>query len=516
MVRRTKGFSHARSRRKLPHVNSVTVGTHVPRLREEDSPLMGVGGEVPDDTARLPGVSAMPQDTFSNVRKAERARKGILDHITPDTETGETTSEAEKRVNKPTYAETRQRHARARAVTITVSILTAVIVIAAGIGAFAYAGSINDKMALDDSNAHEALESVEKGEPYYILFAAEFFEPGQEYVGPSLLMLARIDEAEKRVSLLAIPPSLQVLLSDGEYRRLSEAQLLGGDAELIDLVSEFIGAPISHFVKTDRESFVELIDALGGLEIDVAQEVDDPQAGAIYIPAGQQVLSGEEALILARATNFINGDEVRFQNQGQITIALGQKLLEKNSFGLALTFNKVAKNIATDFSLTELMRIADALRGIEAESIQNVQVPGYFETSTFSGIRYFIVAKTAWGKLQESFETGEEAAVVDVGPVVVDPTTFTITVRNGSGVTGSASQVANLLGERGFQVEEIGNADLYVYEETLIVYHSSEYAHAAESVVRNLGIGRAIVSYGFYAFDTDVLVVIGKDWKPLN
>ncbi|MDR2716046.1 MAG: LCP family protein [Coriobacteriaceae bacterium] len=495
-------------------MNNVTVGTHVPGRPLEDG--IRSGGEPPEGVSAASGVTPMPQDMFSSARRTERARKGVVDHLTPETESGETSSEAERRTNRPTFAQTQQRRIRIRGIAIAVAALALVAAVAAGAGAFAYAGSVSDKMSLGDSNAREALVAAAAGEPAYLLFAAEFFEPGRDYNGPSLLMLMRVDKDAGQITLLSIPANLQVFLSDGAYHRLSEAQVVGGDAELIAAVSEFVEVPIAHFVKTDREGFVALVDSLGGLSVDVTDEVDDPQAGAIYIPAGLRTLSGEEALILSRATNFLSGDTVRSKNQSRVAVALGQRLLEKSWLELAVALDGIAENISTDLGAVDFMTLVKAFPGTSPESVYTGQVPGYFETSTFSGIRYFIPGVTAWAQVQEAFVAGEPPGTAETDLTGIDPASFSILIRNGAGVTGSARQMADVLEAQGYRIEDIGNADVYVYKETLVVYHSKDFAPAAEAVVHSLGMGRAIASNGFYAFDTDILVVLGEDWKPIR
>ena len=61
---------------------------------------------------------------------------------------------------------------------------------------------------------------------------------------------------------------------------------------------------------------------------------------------------------------------------------------------------------------------------------------------------------------------------------------------------------------------ETGNTDTYAYDETLVVYNDDAFEAAAETVVASLGLGLRCPGAGFYTFDTDVLVVLGKDWKP--
>ena len=83
-------------------------------------------------------------------------------------------------------------------------------------------------------------------------------------------------------------------------------------------------------------------------------------------------------------------------------------------------------------------------------------------------------------------------------------------------MTGGAQQMSDALTEKGYKVADTGNAADYVYNETLVIYQDNAFKDAAESVVSDLGVGRAVASNGFYAFETDVLVVLGKDWQPLN
>ena len=83
-------------------------------------------------------------------------------------------------------------------------------------------------------------------------------------------------------------------------------------------------------------------------------------------------------------------------------------------------------------------------------------------------------------------------------------------------MTGGATTLAQILTDAGFTVAETGNADSYVYTETLVIYLDPEYKQACEAVVQALGIGRVVNGLNGYTFDTEVLVVLGSDWKPLS
>ncbi len=86
-----------------------------------------------------------------------------------------------------------------------------------------------------------------------------------------------------------------------------------------------------------------------------------------------------------------------------------------------------------------------------------------------------------------------------------------MTVRNGAGQEGVASSAAAILKAAGFSVGEVGNANQFVYDKTLIVYKDNKAA--ADLVAKSLPTGSVIAGRNMYEFTTDVLVVVGKDWK---
>ena len=92
----------------------------------------------------------------------------------------------------------------------------------------------------------------------------------------------------------------------------------------------------------------------------------------------------------------------------------------------------------------------------------------------------------------------------------VAPGSLTVDIQNGAGREGVAAQAARILRRDGYRVKDVGNANQFVYDKTLVVY--KDRRAPAESVVRDLGIGKVIASRGMYGFDTDVLVIVGSDW----
>ena len=491
--RRKKGFTATRSKLTSRRLRTATVGTHVPRRSRADTNAASVG--------------------FSNPRKQRRATRGYVDTILPSTATRESSSQYARRVSRREFADEVRRRSRMRR-TVALVACAVVALVAAGVaGTAAFFGSLDSRMGLAGSDASSALAAAKEGEPFYALVAADLDEAGSAGAveGPDALALVRIDEAARAVSVVSIPANLRVVLSDGEAHPVRDAAA-SGDAALVKAAADFAGVDIAHLVKTDAAGIMRLVDAVGGVEVEISEEVDDPTAGDVYLPAGCQVLGGREALTLLRASNFENGVEQQASNQRAVLGALSLKLLGGGTLDLLSLLDKVGGSFRTDLGAQGALSLAGKLRGMDASAVRGALVPG--QELQGDGASLYAASSDAWSTMMERVEAGEDPAVADEAPSV-DPASFTITVRNGSAITGGAAQLAGTLEGRGFKVVETGNTDVYAaYDETLVVYNDDAYEAAAQTVVDALGFGRTVAGNGFYTFESDVLVVLGEDWKP--
>ena len=115
--------------------------------------------------------------------------------------------------------------------------------------------------------------------------------------------------------------------------------------------------------------------------------------------------------------------------------------------------------------------------------------------------------------MMDRVDSGQEPAE-QTQAATTDPGSFTITLKNGGGITGAAASMESTLTSKGFKISETGNTDTSVYSETLVIYNSSDAQPAAQTVLDAMGVGRLVQNTGAYSFGTDVLVILGKDWKP--
>ena len=396
----------------------------------------------------------------------------------------------------------------------TIFIILVVVLFAAVVGAgVGYYVSLSNRLGLEDLDAVEAvLTEPEDNAPYYVLFAADLNSMDGSKDDLDAMLLARIDETNRKVTLLAIPGNIEVILSDYDYHPATDARADGGNARLILAVSNLLGVDIAHFVTTDASGLATIIDALGGVDMDITAEIDDPQAGWQFFKPGQYTLSGEEALTVLRADNFHEGESMRSRNRYTFGEQLLLKILNSGFMTSANVTDIIAGNVSTDYTAREIISLARVLRGLTSDDVMKGEAPGT-QTTEVDGTRIFSPSYTGLKQVVALMDAGVNPVLEDRQGTNVNPSDVTVTVWNGSGVSGGAAMLGEILSDAGFDVQEITNAKAYVYTETLIIYDDDSNIEAAYAVQNALGQGRVLDGTWKYAFTTDILVVLGSEWK---
>lgn len=500
MFGKKKGFTAAQSKHTSRKMHTSTIGTHVVR------------GGAPRHSKGMNAASV----GFSNSRKKRRAARGIVDHVVPATSTSESSRAYSKRVNQRGYVQDIQRKSTLKRTAFGIVLALVVVAVGVGVAISVFFGASDSKLSLVNSNAKNALVAVKDGEPYYALCTARLGSPRGES-GPETdgYLLVRVDESARTVTAVSIPSNLAVNLSDGKTHPLYDAVDLGGDEALVRAVATFSGVDISHIVKTDEAGLRALVDLAGGVGVTLSEEVDDPYAGDIYLPSGDQVLSADSALVVLRASNYTGGVETQAENRVAFTRALAQRLLEAGGLDFASQLDSIAGNVQTDLSSSQVIALAGALRPFGDVAVHAACVPG--SESETDGVRLFNASSSSWKALMETVDAGGDPSATEQAETVDDPTGITVEVRNGGGVAGVGAKMGSLLSEKGFAVGTIGNVeDSGNYTDTLVIYRDSAYEAAANTIVRDIGAGRVVNGGDYYIFDANVLVIVGKDWQPME
>ena len=433
---------------------------------------------------------------------------------------------------------------------MTIALATVGVLILGGAGAaLAYYGILSGNLhAGVDANLRAALVKTDlANEPFYVLLmgtdGSNDREASAEYAGDQFrsdsIILARIDPVDKKVTMVSI--HRDTLVDMGEYgqNKLNAAHAIGGAGLAVETVSKLAGVPISHYAEINFDGFKDVVDALGGVEVDVPMEIDDADAGG-HLDAGVQTLSGDQALILCRARHaydeFGDGDSYRAANQRLVLGAIAKKILAADVATMASTVQALSEYVTTDLEITDIIGIAQAMQGLDpATDIYSGMEP---TTSQYiNGIWYEINNVDDWKVMMSRVDQGlppTDEDVVDQASGTILASTGSgqlvnesgdlsgggasqkrfgnVAVRNGNGIAGAGSQAAERIEALGYTVES-GNADNFDYPQTLVVYDSNADADRAKEIADALGVGKAQVNDGTYAFEADFLVVLGADWK---
>ncbi len=366
-----------------------------------------------------------------------------------------------------------------------------------------------------DESLTQVLEKRERSKPFNVLLLGSDARPWEdENARADTIILARVDTDAKKVWLLSIPRDTRAKIPGYGVNKINAATFHGGPSLMVETVRDFLGVPINHYASIDFTGFQHVVDGLGGVWIDVEHDIDDwraashsPGLRAKEIPAGYQLLDGEHALTFVRTRDFPDADFTRMQNQQTFFLALAEQMSKPgNVLKIPSIIRGMAEYMSTDMRLGDMIDFADAMHDIGSQNIETATLLGewrspYVWTDTEN--------KESLIDAMMSGRSFDDTTVPE--PELVEPSSISITVRNGAGINGSAAETAEILGGAGYAVDEVGNANQFVYDETLVVFRSGQ--HVAEQVARELPTARVVEGRGMYQFTTDILVVVGKDFE---
>jgi polyisoprenyl-teichoic acid--peptidoglycan teichoic acid transferase len=230
-------------------------------------------------------------------------------------------------------------------------------------------------------------------DPITVLLLGSDQRPGES--GPSrtdTVIVARIDPGLRRIALLSLPRDLIVEIPGYGYGRINAAHVygdidpsLGGGLALArTTVSSLISAPIDYAVLVDFEGFIGLIDAIGGVDINVPTALYDSAYPTmdygymeVYFEPGDQHMDGQRALQYAR-TRHMDSDFQRARRQQEIMLAAARRIQGQNPLELidsiAAATTALRGYVYTDLPEERMVALAWALRNVSPDTIERYLV----------------------------------------------------------------------------------------------------------------------------------------------
>ncbi|MFD6951928.1 transcriptional regulator [Nocardiopsis sp. TSRI0078] len=282
--------------------------------------------------------------------------------------------------------------------------------------------------------------------------------PGQR---SDSMMLVRLNHERDRVTVVGIPRDLWVEVPGQGPDKINAAYGHGGPQLAVRTVESLTDVRIDHYVEVDFQGFVDVVDALGGIEVCLPEPIRDPKA-QLDMAAGTHQVGGTEALAFARTRATSRGDLDRIERQQQVLAAMLDKALSTETLSdpakLTDFVDSALSSVTVDQGLDTrtINDLAYQMRDLSMGSVTFTQVP-LADTEYWTprgdvallwdepAARELFAAIAADEPLTDpSQEPGEES-----GP---RPGDIRVQVFNGIGAPGLGAQLDGALASAGFEV----------------------------------------------------------------
>lgn len=369
---------------------------------------------------------------------------------------------------------------------------------------------------------------------------------GDGHEGPDLtdtLLIASIDPVSKEASLLSIPRDFWVKPSgSGSYTKINsvyanakykvadgkkipnqeaEAEKAGQEA-IEKTLEETLGIPIHYHVIVDFEAFRKSIDTVGGVDINVKNQLYDPSVAwennwnPLIAAVGQQHFDGKKALLYVRSRHgSARGDFDRSERQRETILALKEKVFSLGTFGNPVKVSQLidafGNHVDTNFSSGEVMRLYSLVKEIPSNKVTSLGLadpPNDYITTSNVGGQSVVIPKAGIGvygdiqsyvrnALKDSYLKSENASII---------------VLNGTSKAGLATTKANELKSYGYNVTTVADAPTKDYTATQFVdLRSGAKKYTQSYLEKRLGVkATGKLPTGIDAGTADFVIILGQ------
>ncbi|MDI6689747.1 MAG: LCP family protein [Actinomycetota bacterium] len=395
-------------------------------------------------------------------------------------------------------------------------LLFAILLVLAVCG-YAYVKYVESRLHKDGelARAQKVMSEPLPNEPINILLLGSDSSQGEKARADAIIFL-RLDPPRKKAILISIPRDMRVKVPGRGRGKINAAYAYGGPKLMILTVEDFTGFSIHHFVGVDFEGFKKMVDALGGVDIYVDEPIiDESRKYTMHIPAGYQKFDGETALNYVRYRHGDpKGDLGRIERQQKFLEAFMNKALRlKHALKIPTLVNIFADNSRTDLTISEMIQFATFLKSLEKKDVEVVTLPG--TPKTIKRVSYVIPDEEKIEEILYHVREGLSLKEFKEKSAGSSQKNIGIKILNGCGVSSLAEKVRDKLVSKGFRIVEVGNADNFNYEHTVIYCGPGQYQKAL--VVKEHFKQAKIVSKSKSSVPTIrqadcIVIIIGKDY----
>lgn len=333
------------------------------------------------------------------------------------------------------------------------------------------------------------------------------------------ILLLSADPQQGELAIISIPRDTMVYMAEhNSNEKITDVHAYdaGGPSVVKRILeNDLLRIPIHYVIRTDFQGFVALVDAIGGIDMEVEKRMyySDPyQDLLIDLEPGFQHMDGNKALMYSRYRNDGVGDIGRIQRQQKLIKIIADKVLNpKMIFRIPQIVSELTKYVDTNMTSGEILSYAEMLRSLDNLRIESATLPGnpewVYESRYGGKVSYWVVDKVATQELMDGLVRGIDREANSA---------ITVQVLNGSGVANAAQSFADRLAADGFQIVGVGNAPRHDYAATVIIDRIGSH----ENVMR---VSRTAFKLGTEPKEARdrqpepaamITVIVGADYQP--
>lgn len=459
--------------------------------------------------------------------------------------------------DKPKKEKKPSKHRRLKKVGIVFAILALIgglygWKLMASLGKAFHGNLFSDAKALVTT---QKLKGEDEGRVNILLAGNSADDPGHD--GAQLtdsIMILSLDTKAHTAMMLSIPRDTWVPIPGMGHQKINAANTVddfkkdgfpdGGMGQLESVIKQNFGIPVHYYALINYSAFRDTVNAVDGITVNIkspdSRGLYDPnilprEGGPLKMPNGPVNLNGQQALNLARSRGdsyysygFPQSDFDRTQHQRQMLVALGEKATTSgviaNPIKVSSLFSAVGKNVKSDLSLANVLRLNQLTKDINLQNIRSLTIAGDGDTELLTNYTAAdgqmalvpVAGIDSFNRIQQYYkQLTSNNPVVKEGPTVV--------VLNGGDVTGLAHKTELALQAKGYNVVGIATAG-HKYDKSMIIDLSNGKNPNSLKALKQLAPANSPVATSVSTngqaseardYTADFVLVLGSNW-PAN
>jgi LCP family protein required for cell wall assembly len=344
---------------------------------------------------------------------------------------------------------------------------------------------------------------------------------GKNHDGGNLtdtIMLVSLQPSTNRVAMVSIPRDTAIPMENMGWRKINNVNAYAeienpgsGGVAISQTISDLFKIPIDYYIRVDFEAFVDIVDQLGGLEINVDNTFDDysyPAWGKedaypyesryehLHFDQGLTEMDGSLALKYVRSRHAFGiegSDFARAKRQQKIIQAIKDKVLSMHILFkpkiITDIIGTIQDHITTNLKVWEMVKIWEMFKDVETKDIINKVLnnsPEGLLTDTISPEgAYLLMPRSGKFTEIEYLVNNVFEQVPNQEKEKVEAEKAKVEILNGTWINGLASRVAVDLEKYGFNIVRVSNSERKDFEKNVIYIFNNQIKNESLNILKD-------------------------------